>query len=295
MARITIGIPFYNCEDTIANTVRSVFAQAFQDWELILLDDGSTDNSLNIARSIKDSRVRVISDGVNKGIGARRKQIVDMAEGKYLAWQDADDLMHPDRLRIQYSFLENHNEVDILDTSYFTIDPIHNILRLLEKTEGYVNADEMAKFPSLTNGTSMAKSGVYKRFNYDEKLRRSEDWDVWLQALNRCKYYHLKAILYYRVDADINQKPRMNRELIGPKYNSKIYMKYGFRYLGFFSCLKLIIRLYMRAFYRIILILIGQHKRFRAEKTSTLTPETKAIAEQGLKQIFETRIPGIDI
>ena len=172
MAPVTIGIPFYNCGATLANTVRSVFAQTFQDWELILLDDGSTDNSLSIAHSIRDSRVKVISGGINKGIGARRREIVDMTQTDYLAWQDADDLMHPDRLRIQYDFMESHDEVDIVDTSYFTIDPHLSILRLLEKTEGYVSPDAIARSPSLINGASMARSGVYRRFNYDATLRR---------------------------------------------------------------------------------------------------------------------------
>ena len=123
----------------------------------------------------------------------------------------------------------------------------------------------------------------------------SEDWDVWLRALDDCKYYHLSDILYYRLDADKDQKPRINRELIGPRDNARIYMRHGFRHLGFLNCSKLIIRLYIRALYRIALISIGQHKRFHAGKSSTLTSETKAIAEQGLREILSTKVPGIDL
>ncbi len=295
MAEVTIGIPFYNCEDTLANTIRSLFAQSFQDWELVLVDDGSTDSSLSIARSIDDVRVHVIADGINKGIGARRKQIVDLADGKYLAWQDADDMMHPDRLRVQYDFLEKHSEIDIVDTSYFTIDPKHNILRLLKKVEGYVDNTEMARFPSLTNGTSMARIEIYKKFPYDERLRRGEDWDVWLKALGNAKYYHIEDTLYYRMDADINQKPRISRELIGPRYNAKIYMRYGWKYLGLLTTLKLIIRLYARTAFRLVLISTGQHKRFKVEKTNALTPKTKVLAEQGIKEILEIAVPGFHL
>ncbi|MEN6400626.1 MAG: glycosyltransferase, partial [Armatimonadia bacterium] len=62
---VTVGLPFYNNESTLLDAVRSIFAQTFQDWELVLLDDGSTDGSLEIARSIDDPRVRVIADGQN--------------------------------------------------------------------------------------------------------------------------------------------------------------------------------------------------------------------------------------
>jgi len=62
---ITIGMPFYNAEKYLADAIRSVFAQTYQDWELILMDDGSTDQSLEIAKSVDDPRVRVFSDGKN--------------------------------------------------------------------------------------------------------------------------------------------------------------------------------------------------------------------------------------
>ncbi len=68
MPAVTIGLPFHNNQTFLLDTIRSVFAQSFGDWELDLVDDGSSDNSLELARSIQDPRVRVFSDGVNKGL-----------------------------------------------------------------------------------------------------------------------------------------------------------------------------------------------------------------------------------
>ena len=77
--RITIRILFHNCEQTLADAIRSVFAQTFHNWALILVDDGSIDGSLEIARKVSDSRVCVISDGVNKGLPSRLNQIARLA------------------------------------------------------------------------------------------------------------------------------------------------------------------------------------------------------------------------
>src|SRR5438309_10301144 len=89
---VSIGIPFLNARRFLADAVRSVFAQTCDDWELLLVDDGSTDGSLDVVRSIDDPRVRVISDGTNRGLCARLNQIASLARGKYLARMDADDL-----------------------------------------------------------------------------------------------------------------------------------------------------------------------------------------------------------
>ena len=89
---ITIGIPFYNAEAYLADAIRSVFAQTYEDWELILIDDGSTDNSLAIARSVDDPRVRVYSDGKNKKLASRLNELTQLATYEFIARMDADDV-----------------------------------------------------------------------------------------------------------------------------------------------------------------------------------------------------------
>ncbi|MCW1511070.1 glycosyltransferase family 2 protein, partial [Acinetobacter baumannii] len=97
---ISIGIPFYNAENFLANAIQSVINQSFKDWELILVDDGSTDKSLDIAREFekKDNRIKVISDGLNLKLPARLNQIITISKYDFIARMDADDIMHPDRL-----------------------------------------------------------------------------------------------------------------------------------------------------------------------------------------------------
>lgn len=294
MSQITIGIPFYNCERYLLNTIRSIYAQSFRDWEAIFVDDGSTDASLSIVKSIQDKRIKIYSDGVNLGIGARRKQIVDLTDTKYLAWLDGDDMMHPDRLDIQYAFLESNMNIACVDSSCYIVDPNKRVLRLSNKTEGIVDPSIMAITPQMQNGTILARIEIYKTFNFNPDHRRVEDWDVWIRASKQYSFFHLDDYLGYHLDADINHKPRIDREITEPKYLLRTYLKHGIRHLGLIRSISLIIRLCMRTIFRITLILLGQHKYLRAARTNTLTAQEKITSEQNIEKILETKVPGID-
>jgi glycosyltransferase involved in cell wall biosynthesis len=117
---ITIGLPFYNAEKFLADAIRSVFAQTYTDWELILMDDGSTDGSLEIAKSVNDPRVRVYSDGENKKLAARLNEIVQLAKYDIIARMDADDLMSPTRLEKQLKVLTNNSKIDLVTAGLFS-------------------------------------------------------------------------------------------------------------------------------------------------------------------------------
>ena len=113
---ISIGIPFYNAEAYLEDAIKSVLAQTFQEWELILVDDGSSDGSLDIAKKYEqlDSRIRVISDGLNKKLPTRLNEIIKEAKFNLIARMDADDLMDIERLEKQYAFLSANPEYDLL-------------------------------------------------------------------------------------------------------------------------------------------------------------------------------------
>jgi glycosyltransferase involved in cell wall biosynthesis len=292
MPQVTIGVPFYNCHRYLLNTIKSIYSQCFTDWEVIFVDDGSTDASLSIVESIRDSRVTVYSDGRNLGIGARRKQIVDLAKGKYLAWQDADDMMHPDRLRIQCEYLESHKEIDLVDCSVYLMGPDLRIFGL-DQRSGPVDSSRMAEFAPMTNGASMARLEMYRRFPFDGSLRRVEDWDLWIRASKYCSFYHLAEALYYKLDADDSRKPRMDRELTEPRYFLVTYLKYGQEYLGRTRYWYFIARLCLRTIYRVVIITAGCHKLLKDSRSTVISAETKSTAEMSVKAICETKVPGM--
>ena len=119
---VTVGLPMYNPGRFLDLAVRSVFAQTYDNWELIILDDGSTDGSLELARRIRDPRVNVFSDGKNRGLPYRLNQILDLASGQFIARMDADDLMHPERIERQGKHLLAYPEADAVTTGAILID-----------------------------------------------------------------------------------------------------------------------------------------------------------------------------
>ena len=101
--QITIGISFKNPGKYFRLALQSIFAQTFTtNWELILVDDGSTDDSLILVKSLEDERVYVYSDGQSKGLNVRLNQMIQLANAPYFVRMDADDIMHPQRLEKQY-------------------------------------------------------------------------------------------------------------------------------------------------------------------------------------------------
>lgn len=99
MNLVYVGIPFYNAEKYLDYAIRSVLNQTYTNWKMTLIDDGSTDSSLALARKYtSDTRVKVISDGRNKGLVYRLNELVKLSDCKYFVRMDADDIMHPQRL-----------------------------------------------------------------------------------------------------------------------------------------------------------------------------------------------------
>ena len=127
---VTIAIPVYNGESYLRDAIQSVVNQTFQDWELYLVNDGSTDGSLAIMQeyALRDIRIKVIDDGQNKGLVTRLNQSIEIAVGKYYARMDADDIMYITRIEEQVKFLESHPDVDVLGTSIMIIDNNNNIM-----------------------------------------------------------------------------------------------------------------------------------------------------------------------
>ena len=105
---ITVIICSYNAGSFLAESVQSVLQQTYPHWELLLIDDGSTDNSMDFVEQLQDARIRIIRHAQNSGIAESRKEGIELATGKYCCWLDADDIALPNRLQQQVSWMEQH-------------------------------------------------------------------------------------------------------------------------------------------------------------------------------------------
>lgn len=225
---ISIGMPVYNAEEYLALAITSVLVQSYKFWELIIIDDGSTDNSVKIARKFQemDSRIRVISDGNNMKLAYRLNQVINEAKYDYIARMDADDLIHPNRLKIQIDFLRNNLNFDLVSSGVVSIDNKN-------KVYGYRNVDEIKigfnklsrSYPEIVHASILAKKSWYVRNNYDTTYSRGQDYELWCRTSSQddLKLAVLPDLLYYyREEGNLD----VNR-LIGNYENGfKTYKKY---------------------------------------------------------------------
>jgi len=128
---VTVAMPIYNAGIHLRLAVLSVVAQTFIDWELLIIDDGSTDNAIASIADISDARIQIRSDGLNKGLAARLNQAIDLARGAYLVRMDQDDVCHPERFARQLSFMEENPEVDLVGARCVTVSESGELLGCL--------------------------------------------------------------------------------------------------------------------------------------------------------------------
>ena len=228
---ITIGLSFYNDKSTLELAIKSVFAQTYQNWELILVDDGSTDGSLNIAKKITDKRVRLVTDGKNKGLIFRLNQIACLAKGKYLARMDADDLMHPARIEKQVEYLINNPDVDLVDTGAYSI--YRNEIPKGKRGLSDINTDAkyVIKHAMLLHASVVGKTSWFLKNRYDEEYVRAEDYELWCRTFKYSKFRRIKEPLYIVREGKINIK----NYLKSSQTIRKIVKKYGPGILPFFD------------------------------------------------------------
>lgn len=223
---VSIGIPFFNPGSYFELAVRSVFAQTYPKWELILVDDGSQDGSYERALEIRDPRVRVLRDGQNKGLPARLNEIVRLARGELVARMDADDAMHPLRLERQVSLLQANSQVDGVTTGAYLIDGENNPLALLPGHQP--SALEVLAWGGYLHASLTARKVWFKTYPYSCSYPRAEDRELFVRALEASTIYVLPDPLYfYRWFV-----PRGKMLRMGYRSERKVLWKYGPKLVG---------------------------------------------------------------
>jgi len=194
---VSIGLPFFNPGKFLYIAAASVFAQYFGDWELVLVDDGSTDGSLSVAQRIRDPRVRVYSDGARRGLAERLNEIAREAKGKYLARLDADDFMHPDRLCSQVSRLEECEEMELCGGSMFALDRDNVPIGVREARNYPTSPYGVMLRPPLAHATVIGRREWFVNNPYNVKLWRAEDYELWCRTIPPTRWCNVEEPVYY--------------------------------------------------------------------------------------------------
>ena len=217
---ISIGIPFYNAEATLLDAVRSVFAQTHEDWELILVDDGSTDRSLEIAHSIDDPRVRVYSDGKNKRLATRLNEMRHLVSTDYMARMDADDLMSPTRLARQLEVLVVNPEVDLVSTGVCSLKDDYEPMGVRCVAPGHSIHPRglLGGHSGIVHASVLGRKAWFERNPYKEDLVISQDTNLWVRAYSRDDLriaFVPEPMYYYREDGSVSPRKLLLAYQIG--------------------------------------------------------------------------------
>ncbi len=198
---VSVLMPAFNAEKFIAQAIESILQQNFSDFELIILNDGSTDNTSQIIRQFHDQRIRVIDLIANEGLVKARNRLVDEARGRYIAFLDSDDIAMPQRLVTQVHFLDK-NAADLCGSAYYSLYEVSG--KIKSSKERYTDADIRALLTissPLCNPAVMGKAEIFKKFPYRFGKDYAEDYSLWAElALAGYRFANLKEkLITYRI------------------------------------------------------------------------------------------------
>ena len=201
---VTVVLAAYNAEHVVGRAVASIVAQTHPSWDLLAIDDGSTDGTIGVLEraAAADSRIEVVRNDRNRGLAASLNDGWRRARGELVARMDADDVSLPDRLQRQASFLARHPEVDVLGTGARLVDADGRVLRDARRPERHEElVARMYKETPFFHPSVMARRSFLDRAGgYDERLRRSQDIDLWLRTYRRFRFHNLpEPLIEYRV------------------------------------------------------------------------------------------------
>ena len=199
---VSVVIPAYNCEATLEESVESILRQTYKDFEVIIVNDASTDGTLKKAMKMADgdSRIKVISQKANGGVGAARERGIRESFGKYICWQDADDISLPDRIEKQLAFLETHPKVGVVGGFIQFFDETGNgVIREYAELDDELRR-KIFRYNPVAQPASMFRRECFDKVGYyDKNLLVAEDLDMLFRVGEAYEFGNVQQIvLKYR-------------------------------------------------------------------------------------------------
>lgn len=211
---ITVFMPVYNAEKYLKEAIDSILNQTFENFELLIINDGSTDDSARIVEEYNDSRIRLIHNEGNKGLPYTRNRGLELACGKYLAIMDADDVSVPDRLQIQYDTMEANPDLTVVasgkellsDTGKITYGLKEKLFSYLFHGKPEEICIDLIFHNILVNSSTMTRLDFVKKHNiiYNSKCVVMQDYEFWTQICAKGGKIRIirKPLVMYREHMD---------------------------------------------------------------------------------------------
>lgn len=216
---VSVVMAVYNAENYLEQSIESIIDQTLNDWELLIVDDGSTDNSLRIAEnySCRDNRIKIICNSKNIGLAASLNKVIEAAKGKYIARMDADDIALKNRLKYQVNFLENNPDYILVGSNAIYINDAGQLF-------GHTNlslVDEEIRVRCLfenpfVHPTILMRSALFHKHDlrYDSSFETTQDWAFWITCLPYGRVANLQeSTIKQRIHTDSISSKKRSRQL----------------------------------------------------------------------------------
>lgn len=204
MPAISVVMPVYNAANFLKEAIDSILNQTFRDFEFLIFNDGSTDNSRDIVLAYNDSRIQFFDDSINQGYTKRLNSGLALAQGKYIARMDADDIAFPERFERQYAFMEANQEIAVCGTFFNFIgskDAYRNFNWVSEIDPDLVNINLLFDC-AICHPTVMIRKDILQlsEIQYKVDCEPSEDYELWISLSKEFKLANLDdCLLHYRI------------------------------------------------------------------------------------------------
>lgn len=224
--KVSVLMPAYNAEQYIDEAIQSILHQTMQDFELIIVDDGSTDGTWGVVQGYvsRDARIRSYKNDSNVGVSKTRNRLLALAEGEYVAWQDADDISIKHRLQKQYEFMQAHPEVGMCGgfLEFFYPDG-RAFVRSYAADDTSLRAN-IFRYSPVSQGVAMLRTSIiYRLGGFDERLPQAEDLDFSFRLGLISTFANLQEVLLRYRQHDSISAIRLKENMI---YSTFVRMKY---------------------------------------------------------------------
>ena len=232
MPKISVLMGIYNCAPTLQEALDSLYAQTYQDFEIILCNDGSKDNTYELAleNQKKHPNIVLLNNPHNMGLNQTLNNCLAVAKGEYIARMDGDDLCMPDRFETELRFLEEHPEYTIVSSPMEYFDEEGTFMT--GNGKGEIKPSDFKKGSPICHAPCMVRKEAYDKvggYSVSPKLLRVEDYNLWFKMYAAGYKAYMLEKPYYRMRDDRNAK---NRRKWSGRKNESYVMSTGFKALG---------------------------------------------------------------
>ena len=226
--KISVIMPVYNADRYLDKSIQSILNQTFKDFEFIIVNDCSKDNSKEIIEKYKkkDKRIILINNSKNLGVQKALNRGLRVAKGKYIARMDGDDISHPERIEKQFNYLERNNHIFLVGSSAIVINEMNGKIGLLSKYDNIRKTKrKLLKSNTLVHPSIMFRNT--QEFFYREKFKSSEDYDFYLRILSsgRAISNIETPLVKYRISRDSFVSTMPNQEYYFKKAKEFYYQR----------------------------------------------------------------------